>query len=83
MVAVADSGHGMSSRAAVSAFEPYFSTKETGVGLGLALVRRILEGHGGHVALESSPGLGTTVRLVLPVREATEAAPVAPSEARA
>ena len=83
VVAVADSGQGMSSRAAVSAFEPYFSTKETGVGLGLALVRRILEGHGGHVALESSPGLGTTVRLVLPVREATEAAPVAPSEARA
>ncbi len=76
VVAVADSGQGMSGRAAVSAFEPFFSTKETGVGLGLALVRRIVEGHGGHVALDSSPGRGTTVRLVLPVRAAeTQPAP--------
>ena len=82
VVAVADSGQGMSGRAAASAFEPFFSTKETGVGLGLALVRRIVEGHGGHVALDSSPGRGTTVRLVLPVRSA-EAQPAAAGGARA
>jgi hypothetical protein len=82
VVAVADSGHGMSGRAAASAFEPFFSTKETGVGLGLALVRSIVEGHGGHVALDSAPGRGTTVRLVLPVRQA-EMPPAAAAEARA
>ena len=82
VVAVADSGHGMSGRAAASAFEPFFSTKETGVGLGLALVRSIVEGHGGHVALDSAPGRGTTVRLVLPVRKA-EMQPAAAGEARA
>ena len=67
-VLVSDDGVGMSPEAAASAFEPYFSTKETGVGLGLALVSRIVEGHGGKVALDSTPGEGTRVRIVLPVR---------------
>jgi signal transduction histidine kinase len=80
---IADSGQGMSPRAAASAFEPFFSTKETGVGLGLALVRRIVEGHGGHVALESAPGRGTTVRLVLPRRAAVEAEPATAGQVRA
>jgi signal transduction histidine kinase len=73
---VSDTGVGMSPEAAASAFEPYFSTKEAGVGLGLALVRRIVEGHGGRIALESAPGEGTSVRILLPVRalETVEAA---------
>ena len=65
---VADTGVGMSPEDAASAFEPYFSTKEAGVGLGLALVRRIVEGHGGRIALDSLPGEGTSVRILLPVR---------------
>jgi signal transduction histidine kinase len=73
-VRVADDGVGMSPEAAASAFEPYFSTKEAGVGLGLALVRRIVEGHGGSVALDSSPGEGTSVRILLPVRDGLAAA---------
>ena len=73
---VSDTGAGMTPDAAASAFEPYFSTKEAGVGLGLALVRRIVEGHGGRVALDSAPGEGTSVRILLPVRvvETVEAA---------
>jgi len=82
-VLVSDSGVGMSPRAAASAFEPYFSTKEAGVGLGLALVRRIVEGHGGQVALDSTPGGGTTVRLVLPVRPPAEREAGGTREARA
>lgn len=77
-VRVSDTGVGMSPEAAASAFEPYFSTKETGVGLGLALVSRIVEGHGGSITLDSTPGQGTSVRLLLPVR-----APAAAPEARA
>jgi signal transduction histidine kinase len=65
-VLVSDTGVGMSPEAAASAFAPFFSTKETGVGLGLALVNRIVEGHGGSISLDSEPGRGTTVRLRLP-----------------
>ena len=65
---MSDTGVGMSAEAAAIAFEPYVSTKEAGVGLGLALVRRIVEGHGGGITLDSTPGQGTSVRLLLPVR---------------
>jgi signal transduction histidine kinase len=82
-VLVSDTGVGMPPEAAAIAFEPYFSTKEAGVGLGLALVRRIVEGHGGSVALESAPGQGTTVRLLLPVRDPRALEPLAARESRA
>ena len=82
-VVVSDTGVGMSPEAAGIAFEPYFSTKETGVGLGLALVSRIVEGHGGRVALDSTPGQGTSVRLLIPVRAPAAHAPAAAQEARA
>jgi signal transduction histidine kinase len=82
-VLVSDTGVGMSAEAAAIAFEPYFSTKETGVGLGLALVRRIVEGHGGRVELDSTPGQGTSVRLLLPVRAPVALEPAKAPEARA
>jgi two-component system sensor histidine kinase HydH len=67
LVSVTDTGHGMSPEEIRTAFEPYFSSKEAGVGLGLALTRKIVEDHGGSIALESSPGQGTTVRISLPL----------------
>lgn len=67
VVTVRDSGHGMSPEEIAAAFEPYFSTKETGLGLGLALTRKIVEDHGGAIALESQPGHGTVVRITLPL----------------
>jgi len=73
LLLVADTGVGLTKDAAAHALEPYFSTKEAGVGLGLALVRRIVEGHGGTIALDSEPGQGTTVELRLPVRAPAEA----------
>jgi hypothetical protein len=82
-VLVSDTGVGMSAEAAAIAFEPYFSTKETGVGLGLALVRRIVEGHGGRAELDSTPGQGTSVRLLLPVRPLGALEPAKAPEARA
>ena len=68
LVRVRDTGVGLTADAAAHALEPYFSTKEAGVGLGLPLVKRIVEGHGGTITLDSTPGLGTTVRLLLPLR---------------
>jgi signal transduction histidine kinase len=67
LVTISDTGHGMSPEEIQSAFEPYFSTKETGVGLGLSLTRKIVGDHGGSIALDSTRGAGTTARVVLPV----------------
>jgi signal transduction histidine kinase len=67
VIDVQDTGHGMTPEAVKSAFEPYFSTKETGVGLGLALTHKIISDHGGTIVLESAPGQGTLARIVLPL----------------
>ena len=55
-------------------FEIFFSTKPGGIGIGLALCQRIVEEHGGTVALESAPELGTTATLVLPCSSSTTTA---------
>lgn len=67
VVTVHDTGHGMTPEEIATAFEPYFSTKETGLGLGLSLTRKIVEDHGGEIALSSEPGRGTTARITLPL----------------
>jgi signal transduction histidine kinase len=66
-ISVEDSGVGMSARVRERAMDDFFTTKETGSGLGLAFVRRVAEAHGGEVALSSKEGVGTTVRLFLPL----------------
>jgi signal transduction histidine kinase len=71
---VVDSGAGMPPDVREHAFEPFFSTKgEQGTGLGLAQVRTTVEQHGGAVEVESTPGHGTTLRLILPSRPAADA----------
>lgn len=66
-LSVTDDGIGIPEDLQARVFEPLFSTKSFGSGLGLAVVREVLEGHQGQVALESQPGVGTTVRLCLPM----------------
>src|SRR5207245_275212 len=66
-VTVSDSGRGMTPEEIRGAFEPYYSTKDAGLGLGLALTRKIVADHGGAIDLESAPGRGTTARIVLPL----------------
>jgi signal transduction histidine kinase/ActR/RegA family two-component response regulator len=70
-IVVKDTGAGMDALTLERAFEPYFSTKErqTGVGLGLAVVYGIVQSHGGSVEIESAVGQGTTVRVLLPIAE--------------
>jgi nitrogen fixation/metabolism regulation signal transduction histidine kinase len=65
-IEVADTGVGMDETALARAFEPYFSTKTGGSGLGLANARRTVERHGGRLSIESVLGQGTTITLVLP-----------------
>lgn len=66
VITVADNGAGMSAEVRARLFEPLFSTKPFGLGLGLALVQRITERHGGQVRVDSVPGTGTRVELRLP-----------------
>ncbi|HET8722928.1 MAG TPA: GAF domain-containing protein [Anaeromyxobacteraceae bacterium] len=67
VVEVADSGPGIPPELRPRVFEPFFTTKATGTGLGLAVVRRIAEGHGGSVELAPDQGSGTTFVLRLPL----------------
>jgi signal transduction histidine kinase len=65
-VEISDTGPGIPPEVRARIFEPFFTTKAKGTGLGLALVKRIVESHSGRLALESQPGQGTTFRLFLP-----------------
>ena len=47
-------------------FQPFFTTKHRGTGLGMPIARRIVEAHGGHIAIET-PGVGTVVLISIPV----------------
>jgi signal transduction histidine kinase len=68
-VAVADTGEGLSAMDLDKVFTPLFSTKQGGLGLGLALTRRIIEEHGGKVGFSSTRGKGSEVTLSLPREE--------------
>jgi signal transduction histidine kinase len=63
---VSDTGYGMPAEVVERAFEPYFTTKGHGIGLGLASVCRAVQEAGGTASLASEPGAGTTVRIDLP-----------------
>jgi two-component system sensor histidine kinase PilS (NtrC family) len=69
-VTVSDTGEGIAAGDLSHVFEPFFSTKSEGTGLGLALVHRVVQEHGGEIDVRSSPGLGTTFTLTLPSRHA-------------
>jgi CheY-like chemotaxis protein/two-component sensor histidine kinase len=74
---ISDTGKGIPPEHLARIFEPFFTTKERGSGLGLATVQAVIEKHGGHVAVESTVGQGTTFRVWLPAaREAPVAKPV-------
>jgi PAS domain S-box-containing protein len=75
VIAVSDSGSGMSPQTIARAFDPFFTTKPEGrgTGLGLSQVHGFAKQSGGHVALHSEPGQGTTVKMYLPRNTAVEA----------
>ncbi|MFQ5640966.1 MAG: PAS domain-containing sensor histidine kinase, partial [bacterium] len=68
-VEVSDTGPGIDPKSRDKIFEPYFTTKSDGTGMGLAIARKIIEDHGGVIGLHSQPGLGTVIRFSLPLYE--------------
>jgi two-component system sensor histidine kinase AtoS len=66
-VEITDSGVGMDQEALSKIFEPYFSTKATGTGLGLTIAKRNVELIGGTIDVRSERGAGTTVTITLPL----------------
>jgi len=68
-VSIADSGGGIPQEQINRIFEPFYTTKKKGSGLGLMIVQRIVRDHGGRIDLESHVGKGTTFRIWLPLYE--------------
>jgi len=66
VITVRDSGAGMDKEVLAQAFFPYFTTKSGGTGIGLALSQKVINDHGGTISIQSSPGQGTMVTIVLP-----------------
>jgi signal transduction histidine kinase len=65
-VRIKDNGRGLSAEERRRIFEPFFTTKTQGTGLGMAIVRRIVEAHGGHISVGAGPGPGTEIDILLP-----------------
>jgi signal transduction histidine kinase len=64
---IRDHGEGMPAAVKAQLFTPFFTTKPKGVGLGLSISQRIIEGHRGAIRIISQQGVGTTVRIALPL----------------
>jgi signal transduction histidine kinase len=74
---IADNGFGMDEATRARIFDPFFTSREEGTGLGLALCRKIVEGHHGTIEVESTPGEGTAFLLTFPKTPKTPKTPKA------
>jgi len=74
-IAVIDRGSGIDPKLRDNIFNPFFTTKPDGVGLGLAIVSKIVDEHGGKIAVESEPGKGSIFLVILPMQPTRSATP--------
>jgi len=65
-ITVADTGSGIDDATIPRLFEPFFTTKAKGIGLGLSVAHRIVEAHGGSLAVKAQPGAGASFTLTMP-----------------
>ncbi len=80
LLEITDTGCGMDAETLHKMFDPFFSTKFTGRGLGLAAVLGIIKGHRGGINVYSVPGQGTTIKVYFPVLEENQSLPAVDSE---
>jgi two-component system sensor histidine kinase AtoS len=66
-IAISDTGRGMPAEERRRVFEPFYSRKPAGTGLGLTIARRIVAAHGGRIEIESTLGLGACFTILLPL----------------
>ncbi len=78
-ILVADTGAGIANPDLSRVFDPYFTTKRGGTGLGLPIAKNIVDGLGGTIAVASAAGRGTEIRIDLPVHDAAGPRPDAAS----
>jgi signal transduction histidine kinase len=71
LLSIQDTGCGISEENMKKLFDPLFSTKERGIGLGLAISKRLMEVNGGSIEVESKEGVGSTFTLYLPIGRST------------
>jgi nitrogen fixation/metabolism regulation signal transduction histidine kinase len=69
IITLKDTGHGIPSKNLENIFTPFFSTKEEGLGLGLPIVEKIIESHGGKICCTSTEGEGTVFEIIVPVNK--------------
>jgi two-component system NtrC family sensor kinase len=69
LMAIIDTGSGMTPDQIKQIFEPFNTTKSRGLGLGMPYAQKVIQQHGGQIIVESQPGKGTEVRIELPVTE--------------
>src|SRR5436309_13874991 len=79
-IAVSDTGPGFGGDAFTHLFQPFFTTKETGMGVGLSISRTIIETHGGRMWAETNRSGGATFRFTLPAASAKDMTDVAESQ---
>jgi signal transduction histidine kinase len=68
VIEVSDTGHGIPKEEIDKIFDPFFSTRKHRFGMGLSLAKQIVSEHMGEIKVESTPGKGTTCRMIFPVR---------------
>jgi signal transduction histidine kinase len=66
VIVISDTGGGMSKETMSQLFNPYFTTKNTGTGLGMAIVQKIIDAHNGEITVSSEEGKGTVITIRLP-----------------
>ncbi len=71
-IAVSDTGHGFGDEAQTNLFQPFFTTKETGMGVGLSISRTNIETHCGRMWAETNQAGGATFRFTLPAASAKD-----------
>ena len=75
-LSVQDTGTGIQTKNISRLFDPFFSTKPQGSGLGLTIAHRVMSNHGGRIDMVSTPNMGTTVSLWLPAKPVNDSSPV-------